>query len=171
MVEFTPITGEKPGLIAGLLGESYAELLKSDPLWESEIVNWEQYDHDVFAYPDTVGNSLFVTRLSGRIVGFASWDPRQRPEYGIVGHNCVLPEYRGRGLGKIQVAEVLRRFQSLAIKTAKVSTNDLPFFIPAQRMYAACGFREVRRIPWAGDPSTMLIEYEKALSPSIVEEA
>ena len=42
-------------------------------------------------------------RVGGRIAGFGSWDPRQAPDYGIIGHNCVLPEFRGEGLGKQQI--------------------------------------------------------------------
>jgi hypothetical protein len=30
-------------------------------------------------------------------------------------------------------------------------------------MYAACGFREVRRIPWDRDPRQRVIEYEKKI--------
>ncbi|MDX9971402.1 MAG: GNAT family N-acetyltransferase [FCB group bacterium] len=171
MVEHTSISGERRGLVARLLRESYAELLASNSLWKSEIDNWETYDRDVFNCPETVGFSLFLTRLDGCIAGFASWDLRQRPEYGVIGHNCILPEFRGQGLGKLQIVEVLRRLQTLGIRTAKVSTNDHPFFVPAQRMYTACGFREMRRIPWAGNPSAMIIEYEMALhAPSTADE-
>lgn len=51
----------------------------------------------------------------------------------------------------------------MAIETARVSTSDHPFFVPAQRMYAACGFREVRRIRWDRDPGLRMIEYEKEI--------
>jgi len=48
-------------------------------------------------------------------------------------------------------------------KKATVSTNDLEFFHPAQRMYLACGFRERRRILGKGDRDYMMIEYEVEL--------
>ncbi len=163
-VEFTTPLNQKRGTIASLLQQSYADLVKSAPsLWEPEQMNWEQYDHDVFGQPQTVGACIFLTLLDGHIVGFGSWDPRQRPRFGIVGHNCVLPEFRRRGLGKRQIHEILRRFREMAIETAIVSTHDHPFFVPAQRMYEACGFREVRRIPWHRDPGLSIIEYEKEL--------
>jgi len=162
-ITFTSVTGEKEGTVAGMLRRSYAELLATDPIWQSERANWEQYDKNIFDNPETVGFSIFLTRVDGDIVGFASWDPRQSPEYGIIGHNCVLPEFRGRGLGKIQIAEVLRRLQVLGIRNARVSTNEHPFFLPAQRMYAACGFREVRRQTWVRNPNTTMIEYELVL--------
>jgi GNAT superfamily N-acetyltransferase len=159
--EFTALRDERPGTIAVLLRSSYAELLKLDPHWESEQANWDAYDRDVFAFPKTVGACLFLTRVGERIAGFGSWDPRQRPEYGIVGHNCILPEFRCKGLGRQQIQEILRRFRMLGIRTARATTNDHPFFVPAQRMYLACGFREVRRIPWDRDPNRKAIEYER----------
>ncbi len=160
---FTPITGEKQGTIACILQRSYAELLATEPFWQSECAGWDQYDKDVFTYPLTIGASLFLTRVDGHIIGFASWDRRRQPECGIIGHNCILPEFRGRGFGRLQIAEVLRQFQVLGIRRATVTTNDHPYFMPAQRMYAACGFREIRRRPWENNPTMMLIEYEKGL--------
>ncbi len=163
-LEFTTVLNQERGTIAALLKRAYADLVKSNPLlWEPEQAKWDQYDHDVFAQPQTIGACIFLTWLDGRIAGFGSWDPRQRPRFGIVGHNCILPEYRGKGLGKLQIREILRRFQEVAIKTAKASTNDSPFFVPAQRMYEACGFREIRRIPWHRDPGQRIIEYEKEI--------
>ena len=163
-VEFTTPLDEKRGIIASLLRLAYAELVKIDPaLWESEQSRWTQYDDEVFGQPRTVGACVFLTRVDGRIVGFGSWDPRQEPRFGIIGHNCILPEFRGRGLGRQQIKEILRRFCEMRIETAKVSTRDHPFFVPAQRMYEACGFREVRRIPSGCDPRQKTIEYEKEI--------
>ena len=159
-LEFVPLTNQDPGTIASLLRASYADLLERDSRWESEQESWEEYDREVFAHPDTVGACLFLTQVGGQIVGFGSWDPRQRPRYGIVGHNCILPEFRGQGFGKQQIWEILRRFRALGIQTAHASTCDHPFFLPAQRMYIACGFREVRRTPWDRDRNHTMIEYE-----------
>lgn len=159
--KFTGMTDLRPGAIAALLRASYVELLKTDLRWEWEAANWDEYDREVFAHPKTVGACIFLTRLDERIVGFGSWDPRPEPAYAIIGHNCILPEFRGKGLGGQQIQEILRRFRALGIKTAKVSTHDHPLFVPAQHMYIACGFREMRRIPWERNPEQNLIEYEK----------
>lgn len=161
---FSAIQGEKPSVIAGLLRESYAALLAQDPRWEAERTAWDQYDGEVFANPGTVGACLFLTRVDGRVAGFASWDPRPAPEYGIIGHNCILPEFRGMGLGRVQIEEVLRRFHALGMKKAHVTTSDHPFFLAAQGMYRACGFHERRRLPWDRDPGVTLIMYEKELA-------
>ena len=162
--DFATIFDQKPGSIATMLRACYAPLLTRDSQWESEQEKWEEYDRQIFRHLKTVGACIFLTRFDGHVAGFGSWDPRQRPAFGIVGHNCILPEFRGNGLGKQQIQEILRRFHRLGIKTAKASTLDHSFFIPAQRMYAACGFREVRRIPWMRDPRRTTIEYEKDLS-------
>lgn len=89
---------QQPGLIAFLLKQSYAKLLESDQEhWGPEVPKWEQFDREVFAHPETIGSRIFLSWLNNQIVGFGSYDPRQRPEFGIIGHNCILPEFRGRG--------------------------------------------------------------------------
>ncbi len=161
---FTPPHTENPGLIASLLKQSYASLLGSDPEhWTPEVAKWELFDREVFEHPDTVGSCVFLSRMGDRIVGFGSYDPRGKPEFGIVGHNCILPEFRNRGFGKGQVLEILRRFKASGIRKAVVTSNDYPFFLPARRMYVACGFRKTGRRPWDRDPSRALIEYELSI--------
>jgi len=147
-----------------MLKRSYADVLESDPdAWRPEEAKWEQFDREVFNHPDTVGSCVLLSWTNDGLVGFGSYDPRQRPEFGIVGHNCILTAFRGRGFGKQQIREILRRFQAIGIKRAKVSTSDHLFFIPAQRMYTACGFQETGRHSWDVDPSQNVIEYEMKL--------
>lgn len=163
-IRFTSTSDQKPGIIADLLKRSYADLVSSDPEhWQQEEAKWEEFDREVFQYPDSVGVCVFLTWIDNHIVGFGSFDPRQMPGYGIVGHNCVLPQFQGRGIGKRQVFEILIRLRSMGIKTAKASTNSHPFFVPAQRMYMACGFIERGRRPWERDLSREIIEYEKEI--------
>ena len=147
-----------------MLKQSYADLVESDlEHWGPEVPKWEQFDRDVFEHPGTVGSCVFLSWSGDQLVGFGSYDPRQKPECGIVGHNCVLPEFRGKGIGKQQIQEIIQRFRACRIRKAKVSTNDHPFFKPAQRMYTACGFLETGRRHWDGDPSQCIIEYEMKL--------
>ncbi len=163
-LRFTPPHDQKPGRIASLLEQSYAELLEWGPdIMSLEVCKWEQFDREVFEHPETVGSCVFLSWCDDYLVGFGSYDPRQQPEFGIVGHNCVLPEFRGRGFGRQQLGEILRRFQEIGIRVAKATTGDHSFFTPAQQMYAACGFRETRRHPWEGNPFLNVIEYEKRL--------
>jgi GNAT superfamily N-acetyltransferase len=169
-LRFTPPHDQEPGLIASMLKQSYSDLLESDQEhWAPEVAKWERFDREVFEHPDTVGACVFLSWSDGQLVGFGSYDPQQKPAFGIVGHNCVLPEFRGRGFGKQQIQEILRRFQGKGIRTAKTSTLAGAWHIPAQRMYTACGFRETARHPWDGDPSQTVIEYEKRLDNKSIE--
>lgn len=87
-----------------------------------------------------------ITCLDDKPIGFASYDPRQGPEYVVIGHNCILPKYQGKGYGKKQILELLRRLKALHFKKARVSTGDYLFFISAQRLYESCGFKKIDRI-------------------------
>lgn len=161
-LKFTSPHVQKPGTIAEILKICYADLVASDPeLWRNEIQCWERFDTDVYEEPDSIGDSTFLSWLDDKLIGFASYDPRQWPAYGIIGHNAVLPEFQRQGFGKQQIAETLRRFQTMGFKKAKVSTLDHPFFVPSQKMYLSCGFSESRRIPWEGSSNYRLIEYEQ----------
>lgn len=162
--QYVPLAHEPPGTLATLLRASYAPWITQDVCDAEEITGWDAYDREALAEPDTVGACLFFTRRGEQLVGFASWDPRQAPEVGIVGHNCVLPAFQGQGLGSSQIREVLRRFTEQKIHVARVSTLDHPFFAPAQRMYLACGFREVGRSPWTRNPAICRVFYERPVT-------
>ena len=110
-----------------MLKQSYADLLESDhEHWDPEVPKWEQFDRVVFEHPNTVGSCVFLSWSGDQVVGFGSYDPRQQPHFGIVGHNCILPEFCGRGFGKQQIREILRRFRAKDMRRAKGSTNDHP---------------------------------------------
>lgn len=160
-LSFEPISLFPPGTLADIIGRSYAELLEKWPDgWNDEPRKWGDLDRDAYAFQDTVGQCFFVSRLGGEIVGMASYDPRPGPAYGIVGQNCVLPAFRGRGFGKLQVLEVLRRIKERGMRAARVTTGEHPFFIPALGMYRSLGFKETRRFAYGADPRFRLIELE-----------
>lgn len=163
-MKFTSPSIQKPGTIATILKTCYADLVSSDPdLWSNEEAGWERFDTDVYEDPDSIGECTFLSWLDEKLIGFASYDPRQWPSIGIIGHNGILPDYQRRGLGKQQIEEILRRFRKMGFKRAKVSTLDHPFFVPAQKMYLSCGFCVKRWIPWEGGHKYRLIEYEMDL--------
>ena len=155
MLEFSEITEYEQGIAFSLLSQSFAEVL--DEMLEEKI---KQYDKEVFENPDTVGACAFISTLNDKPVGLASWDPRQRPELGIIGWICILPEFQGKGFGKIQIKEILGRLKRGGFKKAFVRTGEHPFFISAQKMYAACGFKESKRHPTGDQPGYGTIDYE-----------
>jgi GNAT superfamily N-acetyltransferase len=129
-------------------GTIYKALCTSYRRWEyfSKYENdWKQFDKDIHNFPDAIGSSGFGTFLGNAFVGFISWDPRQFPSYVIIGHNCVLPEYRNQGIGKHQTKRALNRFLQYGFELARVSTKRDPFFKYARRMYESCGFAECSR--------------------------
>lgn len=147
-----------------MLRTCYAPLVSSDPrLWSPEVREWVRFDGEVYQNPATIGECTFLSWWGESLIGFASYDPRRRPDCGVIGHNCILPEYQNRGAGKLQIREILRRFQQLGIRSARVSTLDIPFFLPARRMYFACGFHISREQPWPVYPKLKLLHFERKL--------
>ena len=167
MLAFESPANHGRGTIARLLRLSYAAAFPTNPsYWKEEEEKWVEFDRDVFDDPDTLGRCAFVSMLEDIVVGFGSFDPRRGPEFGVVGHNCILPDYRRRGFATRQIEEICARLRSMGIGKALVSTGDHPFFVPAQKMYLSCGFKETGRKIGGGnsDPPFRLIEYEKKLS-------
>ena len=155
MLKFTHITQYEAGIVFSLLSQSFGEL------WNGELEEKiRQFDKDVFENPDTIGACAFILTLNGKPVGMASWDPRQGPELGIIGYNCILPEYQGRGFGKAQIKEIFKRLKEQGFKKVIVTTGAHPFFEPADNMYLACGFKEIRRYSERRDPRYGSIDYE-----------
>jgi len=155
MLKFEPITKYEEGTVFSLLSQSLAAIW-NDKL-EKKI---RQFDKEVFENPDTVGACTFISTLNGKAVGMASYDPRQVPELGIIGFNCILPKFQTRGLGKAQIEQILRRLKTAGFKKASVRTGGHPFFIRAQNMYLACGFKESRRYSTGDQPGYGTIDYE-----------
>jgi ribosomal protein S18 acetylase RimI-like enzyme len=164
---FDPAIRAAPGELLDIIARSYAVLVTREPaIWGGERRNWEDFDRGVFDHPETLGRCAFVSRLGCEAVGLASYDPRLWPAYGVVGQNCVLPEYRSRGIGRRQILEILRRFREAGFEAARVTTSEHPFFQPALRLYKALGFRETGRPAGGPDARFRLIELEK---PSLLE--
>jgi GNAT superfamily N-acetyltransferase len=153
-IKFTLISDHQPGTILSLLRESYA------PIWNPRMeANYRQVDRDTFANPAITACS-FITCLDDQPIGFAGYDPRPAPELAIIGHNCIIPQFRRRGFGRQQIGEILHRLQGLRIQKVVVTTSDHPFFVPAQKMYLACGFKESRRFYESLDSESLTIEYQ-----------
>lgn len=154
MLKFEKITKYEKGIVFSLLSQSFAEVL-DDSLGEK----MKQYDRDVFENTDTVGACAFISTLNGKPVGMASWDPRRAPETGEIGWNCISPEFQNRGFGKAQIKEILKRLKQSGFKNAFVRTGEHPFFVNAQKLYLACGFKEVKRHPTGDQPGYGTIDY------------
>lgn len=162
MLTFNSIFSYKEGYLFEILNKSYSELLNKDIKDKIKYVeNWKQFDRDSFNQPQ-IGKCVLITCLNYIPIGFASYDPRHFPNFGIIGHNCILPEYRNQGYGKLQIENLLKIFTNNRCRKAKVSTGEIEFFLPAQKMYKNLGFKEVRKY-YDKIRSYNVIEYEKDL--------
>ena len=158
MLEFSEVTEYQPGILFSLLSRSWAEIM-NDELEKKMRV----FDREVFENVETVGACAFVTSLNGEAIGMASWDTREGPELAVIGWTCVLPEFRGWGIGRMQMKEVLQRLEGEGFKKVLVRTGEHPFFAPARRMYLSCGFREARWYSSGDQEGYGTIDYEMRL--------
>ena len=101
----------------------------------------------------------FITVADGNIVGHITWDPRNLPDYVIIGHNCILSQYKGRGYGKAQLAEAVKRIKEYNVKKIIVTTNEITF--AAQKNYESVGFKKIAmRDNWETPFAGKYIDYE-----------
>lgn len=163
LVEFNDIKAFYPGVIKELLLRSYYEFKTTD----SDKSAFEKFDKDVVQHPEWIGKVVFITSVDGKLAGFTSFDPRKKP-VAEIGHNCIVPEYREKGLGIEQIKYVLSQIRSQGFKKVLVSTCEHKDFIPAQRMYYSCGFLEVNRFNKKDDSLgyKKMIQYELDLESS-----
>ena len=74
-----------------------------------------------------------------------TWDPRNRPEYVEIGHNGIREQYKGRGYGRLQLEEALRRIREYeGLKRIIVCTNSN---LIAPKNYESVGFALYDRKP------------------------
>ena len=141
-IEFQKITGFPRGTLARMLADAYS----FDPRWAAERrEEWRSFDDFFFDHPEIAEKYGFVTTVDGEPVGFITWDPRHRPEYEEIGHNCILTRYKRRGCGTLQLREAVRRILSDHPKKIVVTTNAS--LAPAQKMYERVGFRKTGERP------------------------
>jgi len=163
-INFISTEGFERGIIYRLLTESYANLLDQKPAFKADyIASWKKADEDTFDHPETIGKSTLISTYQDAPIGFISWDPRKVPDLGIIGQNCILPDWRGYGFGKQQIEMVINIFKSQYTASIQVTTDNHPFFIPAQRTYKSCGFREIGRSYSTSYGGIELVYYELRL--------
>src|SRR3989344_6337990 len=132
MLTFNSISSYEEGDLYKILYKSYESLLAENIKNKDKyIANWKQFDKDSFSQPK-IGKCVLMTYLGDKLIGFASYDPRHFPDYGIIGHNCILPEYRNLGYGKIQIENLLKIFTNKNCKKVKVSTGEIEYYLPAR---------------------------------------
>jgi RimJ/RimL family protein N-acetyltransferase len=125
------------GLLYKLLIDAYS----CDNRWRERFEkDWKEFDDFFFDNLEIADQYGFVTVLGDRPIGHISWDPRNRPEYVEIGHNCIATEFKGNGYGKSQLSEALHRICEYPdVKKIIVHTNGN---LVAPHNYESVGFRQ-----------------------------
>ena len=157
MIEFKKISESQRGTLYNQLVDAYSFNDECKKTWDT---SWKEYDGYFYDNLDIVDKYAFVTVLDGEAIGHISWDPRHKPDYVEIGHNCIVTKYKGKGYGHKQLEEAIRRIKEYDnLKKIIVTTNEL--FIPAQRNYESVGFKKIgekenKETPFSGK----YIDYE-----------
>ena len=142
MTEFRKISGFPRGMLYDILADAYSFDERNRRIWDAD---WRKTDDFFYDNPDIADRYGLVTCLDGKPIGFVTWDPRHRPEYVEIGHNGIREEYKGRGYGRLQLEEALRRIREYeGLKRITVCTNCN---LVAPRNYESAGFTLYGREP------------------------
>lgn len=138
-LEFRKITEFPRGTLAALLRDGYAFEPRFERDWHRQ---WQEFDDFFYDNSRIAEFSGFMTVLDGKPIGFVTWNPTDLPESAEVGHNCLATKYKGRGYGRRQMREAVRRMIAQGAGRIVVWTNEI--CVPAQRTYESAGFRFVK---------------------------
>lgn len=142
MVEFRKFSDFPRGTMYDLLQDAYSYDERNRAVWDA---NWRESDDFFYDHPEIADRYGLVTCLEGKPIGFVTWDPRNRPEWVEIGHNGIREAYKGRGYGRLQLEEALRRIREYeGLKRIIVCTNSL---LIAPKNYEAAGFTLYDRKP------------------------
>lgn len=134
-ITFHKFTDFERGIMYDILADAYSFDERCQKYWSE---NWKESDDFFFDNPDIADQCGFVTCLEEEPIGFICWDPRNCPEYVEIGHNGIRAKYKGKGFGKRQLEEAIRRIKEYNnLKEIKVWTNSN---LIAPRNYESVGF-------------------------------
>ena len=134
-IKFNKVSEFNRGILYDLLSDAYSF---DDSIIEVCKERWREDDNFFFDNLQIADSCGFVTTLNDEAIGIIFWDPRNMPEYAIIGDNCIITKHKGKGYGKWQLREAIRRITQNDVKKVFVSTNN--DLIPAQRNYEGVGF-------------------------------
>jgi ribosomal protein S18 acetylase RimI-like enzyme len=134
-IKFKKLSNFKRGILYKLLSDAYSFNYKYEVTCKEKWLADDKFFFDDLSIGDKY---CFITTLNDEAIGFLAWDPRNLPEYAIIGDNCIIPKYKGKGYGKLQLQEAVNRIIQNDVKKIFVSTNN--DLIPAQKMYESVGF-------------------------------
>lgn len=135
MIEYKSFTDFPRGTMYSILKDAYSYDSRNIKIWYD---NWKEADTFFYDNPEIAEKFGLVTCLSGKPIGFVTWDPRNQPEYVEIGHNAIIEAYKGNGYGHMQLEEALYRIKQYpGLKRIIVCTNDK---LVAPKNYESVGF-------------------------------
>ena len=151
-LSFGKITSFERGILARLLRDAYSFDQRWDKLYGSSFDEFDDYFYD---NPTIANRCGFITLYDSEPIGHISWDPRGLPDFVRIGHNCIAAAYKGRGFGKLQLQEAIRRITA-SDAPMKIVVTTSGSLIAARHNYESVGFklmaiRENREDYFTGD--------------------
>ena len=138
-VAFKRFSDFQRGTMYELLKDAYAFESRYERDWDGEWKKADAFFYENLHIADECG---FITTLDHTAIGFICWDPRNIPKYIEIGHNCIVSEYKGKGYGKRQLQEAVKRISSKNVRKIVVTTDERLF--PAQKNYERAGFQFIQ---------------------------
>lgn len=103
--------------------------------------NWrEKKAQEIRNHCESLPDSVLVTELDGRVVGFLTFHANRESGILSIGNNAVDPDYQGRGLGTAQYEYVLAWAREGGLLYAKVLTGLDDCHAAARAAYERAGF-------------------------------
>ena len=103
-IKFNKISDFKRGVLFDLLFDAYS--FDKNYITNDSVKGFRENDDFFFDNLDIADRCGFITTLKDEVIGFICWDPRNMPEYAIIGDNCIASKYKGKGYGKILLTEL-----------------------------------------------------------------
>ncbi|MGH2688970.1 MAG: GNAT family N-acetyltransferase [Actinomycetota bacterium] len=161
---------EELGAVSGLMRAAYAPYFEDVPADRRETI--DGYLRDIGDVWSRLADAeLIVAEDDGRVVGAVTLFPDgSRAESGGWPRGwsgirllAVVPEARGRGIGRALTEECLRRARALGASAVALHTTD--FMAVAKGMYERMGFARVPEYDFHPDSGTHVIAYRLPLQP------
>ena len=135
MLEFRKFSEFPRGTLYDILQDAYSYDSRNKELWDE---NWHESDGFFYDNPEIADKYGLVTCIDNYPIGFVTWDPRNIPAYVEIGHNGIRTKFKGKGFGKAQLSEAVRRIKEYnGLKEIRVWTNSN---LVAPKNYESVGF-------------------------------
>lgn len=98
--------------------------------------------------PEVSGYHFLSYREDGRVLGFASWGPRDLAMHAFdLYWIAARPDVQRRGVGRALIEAVEAQARACGGGWMWVETSDTPTYAAARALYERCGYRRLARLP------------------------